>query len=79
MLEIKGNSSCIESLKVDPIRGRAEVHFKDGGHYKYWNVSRSVLTEAVMNTPESLGQWVSTYLVHNTLLTSGNIQCQFIG
>ena len=63
------SSSCVKSLHVDGLAGRAVVEFKDSGeHYEYEGVSRRAILNVLFNPDVSLGFWVNNNLT-NTALT----------
>ena len=70
------SSSCVKSLHVDGLAGRALVEFKDSGeHYEYSNVSRRAILNVLFNPDVSLGFWVNNNLTQSEqagLLASSN-------
>ena len=66
MQELKNiDSTAINSLKVDPSAGTAEVEFKEGRKYLYTNVSVDSIYELLKNGADSFGQWVNVNLSRN--------------
>ena len=64
MQEIKNiDSTAINSLKVDPSAGTAEVEYKEGRKYLYSNVNVDSIYELLKNGADSFGQWVNANLV----------------
>ncbi len=63
MQEIKNiDSSAINSLKVDPSAGTAEVEYKEGRKYLYSNVNVDSIYDLLKNGAESFGLWVNVNL-----------------
>ena len=56
-------STCIDSITVNPVRGRCVVDYKSTGKYEYKNVSRLALLNLLFNDQMSYGFWVN----HNLL------------
>ena len=66
MQELKNiDSTAINSLKVDPSAGTAEVEFKEGRKYLYTNVSVDSIYELLKNGADAFGQWVNVNLSRN--------------
>ncbi len=61
-IKVGGTSSCVNELLVDPIKGTASVHFKDGYHYNYTNVSRFAIVNLLQDQAQSIGRWVNKNL-----------------
>ena len=59
------NSSAISQLNVDELEGIAQVEFKNGGKYTYFDVAADAIRELLYeSTPEtSLGEWVNNNLI----------------
>ena len=63
MQEIKNiDSTAINSLKVDPSTGTAEVEYKEGRKYLYSNVNVDSIYDLLKNGAESFGLWVNVNL-----------------
>ncbi len=67
MQEIKNiDSTAINSLKVDPSAGTAEVEYKEGRKYLYSNVNvdaiYDLLKNGVKDFRDSFGLWVNINL-----------------
>ena len=63
MQEIKNiDSTAINSLKVDPSAGTAEVEYKEGRKYLYSNVNVDSIYGLLKNGADSFGQWVNVNL-----------------
>ena len=62
------NSSAIRLLNVDELEQTAEVQFKNGSKYTYFDVAKDAIRNLLYkSTPDtSLGQWVN-----NNLLSAG--------
>lgn len=61
-------STCIDSITVNPVRGRCVVDYKSTGKYEYKNVSRLALLNLLFNDQMSYGFWVN----HNLLCCDSN-------
>ena len=61
-IKVGGQSSCVNELLVNPIKGTAKVHFKDGYHYNYKNVSRFAIANLLNDQAQSIGRWVNKNL-----------------
>ena len=59
MKRVHRESSAITELWVYPIKGKANVMYKDGNMYEYTNVSRTSLLNVLLNDSISLGKWVN--------------------
>ena len=59
------NSSAISQLNVDELEGIAQVEFKNGRKYTYFDVAKDAIRELLyQSTPEtSLGEWVNNNLI----------------
>ena len=59
------NSSAISQLNVDELEGIAQVEFKNGRKYTYFDVAKDAIRELLYeSTPEtSLGEWVNNNLI----------------
>ena len=63
MQEIKNiDSTAINSLKVDPSAGTAEVEYKEGREYLYSNVNVDSIYDLLKNGADSFGLWVNVNL-----------------
>ena len=63
MQELKNiDSTAINSLKVDPSAGSAEVEFTKGRKYLYTNVNVDSIYDLLKNGADSFGQWVNINL-----------------
>ena len=51
-------SDAVDSMVVDPIRGKVIATFSTGT-YKYLNVSRRAILNLILNPNMSLGLWVN--------------------
>ena len=71
------NSSAITSLNVDELEGIAQVEFKNGRKYTYFDVAKDAIRDLLYkSTPDtSLGQWVN----NNLLSTERRYQFGFEG
>jgi hypothetical protein len=61
-IKVGGQSSCVNELLVNPIKGTASVHFKDGYKYNYTNVSRFAIANLLQDQAQSIGRWVNKNL-----------------
>ena len=57
-------SSCVESLQVDPETGEAKVTFINGNSYDYFNVEKFAIKRLLDAPTQSIGQWVNNNLVN---------------
>ena len=57
-------SSCVESLQVDPETGEAKVTFINGNSYDYFNVEKFAIMRLLDAPTQSIGQWVNNNLVN---------------
>ena len=57
-------SSCVESLQVDPETGEAKVTFINGNSYDYYNVEKFAIKRLLDAPTQSIGQWVNNNLVN---------------
>ena len=63
MQEIKNiDSTAINSLKVDPSAGTAEVEYKEGRKDLYSNVNVDSIYDLLKNGADSFGLWVNVNL-----------------
>ena len=58
-------SSCVESLQVDPETGEAKVTFINGNSYDYYNVEKFAIKRLLDAPTQSIGQWVNNNLVNS--------------
>ena len=65
MKSLNVTSSAISQLNVDELEGIAQVEFKNGRKYTYFDVAKDAIRELLYNTsPDySLGQWVNNNLL----------------
>ena len=68
MQSLNVKSSAVTQLNVDELEGIAQVEFKNGGKYTYFDVAKDAIRDLLYkSTPDtSLGQWVN-----NNLLSAG--------
>ena len=68
MQSLKVTSSAVNQLNVDELEGIAQVEFKNGGKYTYFDVAKDAIRNLLYkSTPDtSLGEWVN-----NNLLSAG--------
>ena len=62
---IERDSSSINRILVDPIKGEARVQFLTGYEYEYKNVNRFAIMNLLKDAKLSLGKWVNKNLVWN--------------
>jgi hypothetical protein len=58
------SSSAVEQIIVNPIRGTANVVYKNGREYDYTNVSRRAILNLIANPNISLGFWINENLLY---------------
>ena len=64
------SSSCIQSIRVNPVSGTVSVVFKGSTRsYQYKNVSRLAILNLMINPNMSLGFWVN----HNLLAADAKV------
>jgi hypothetical protein len=56
------NSTCADYITVDAINGTARVMYKDGGIYRYTNVSRRAIIQFIMDDARSMGKFINNVL-----------------
>ena len=56
------NSTACDSVHVDAITGTVSVLYKDGGIYRYSNVSRRAIIKFITDDARSLGKFVNNVL-----------------
>ena len=64
MQTITTESSCVNSLQLDPENGQAQVEFNNGNKYTYFDVSKKEIARLIDTPAQSLGQWVNKNLVN---------------
>ena len=57
-------SSCVNSLQLDPELGQAQVEFNNGNKYTYFDVSKKEIARLIDTPAQSLGAWVNKNLVN---------------
>ena len=57
-------SSCVDSLQLDPETGEAKVTFSNGNKYTYFDVSKKEIARLIDTPAQSLGAWVNKNLVN---------------
>ena len=63
MQTISTESSCVNSLQLDPELGQAQVEFNNGNKYTYFDVSKKEIARLIDTPAQSLGAWVNKNLV----------------
>ena len=65
MQSLKVTSSAVNQLNVDELEGIAQVEFKNGGKYTYFDVAKDAIRDLLYkSTPEtSIGNWVNENLL----------------
>ena len=60
------NSSAISQLNVDELEGIAQVEYKNGGKYTYFDVAKDAIRDLLYKSePDtSIGQWVNENLLN---------------
>ena len=51
------NSTCVNVMYVDLLKGAVQAQLKDGSVYKYTNVSRRAIAKFLMDDARSLGKF----------------------
>ena len=66
MQSLNVKSSAVNQLNVDELEGIAQVEFKNGGKYTYFDVAKDAIRELLFNTsPDySIGSWVNRNLLN---------------
>ena len=64
MQTITTESSCVNSLQLDPELGQAQVEFTNGNKYTYFDVSKKEIARLIDTPAQSLGAWVNKNLVN---------------
>ena len=66
MKSLNVTSSAINQLNVDELEGIAQVEFKNGSKYTYFDVAKDAIRDLLYkSTPDtSLGQWVNNNLLN---------------
>ena len=66
MQSLNVKSSAVTQLNVDELEGIAQVEFKNGGKYTYFDVAKDAIRDLLYkSTPEtSIGLWVNNNLVN---------------
>ncbi len=57
-------SSCVDTLQLDPETGEAKVTFSNGNSYNYFNVSKFEIKRLLDAPTQSIGRWVNNNLVN---------------
>ena len=65
MQSLNVKSSAVNQLNVDELKGIAQVEFKNGSKYTYFDVAKDAIRDLLYNsTPEtSIGNWVNEELL----------------
>ena len=62
-----GHSACADYIIANVADATCVVYYKNGGVYRYKNVSRRALIKLIMQPNISLGRWINdTLLVFNS-------------
>ena len=66
MQSLNVKSSAVNQLNVDELERIAQVEFKNGGKYTYFDVAADAIRELLYNSkPDtSIGQWVNNNLLN---------------
>ncbi len=66
MQSLSIKSSAVSQLNVDELEGIAQVEFKNGKKYTYFDVATEAIRELLFNTGNdySIGQWVNENLLN---------------
>ena len=64
MQTITTESSCVNSLQLDPELGQAQVEFSNGNKYTYFDVNKSAISRLIDTPAQSIGAWVNNNLVN---------------
>ena len=66
MQSLNVKSSAVNQLNVDELEGIAQVEFKNGGKYTYFDVAKAAIRELLYDAkPDtSIGQWVNENLLN---------------
>ena len=66
MQSLNVKSSAVNQLNVDELEGIAQVEFKNGSKYTYFDVAKDAIRELLYDAkPDtSIGSWVNTNLVN---------------
>ena len=69
MQTITTESSCVNSLQLDPELGQAQVEFSNGNKYTYFDVSKRAIARLINTPNQSIGAWVNNNLVNGEGVT----------
>ena len=65
----RSNSSAVECMSADAIRGTVCAKFKDDSIYIYNNVSRRAILNLIANPNMSVGFWLNANVINNERVT----------
>ena len=66
----RDNSSAVECMSADALRGKVAVKFSDDKFYVYFNVSRRAIFNFIMQPNMSVGFWIN-----ENLLNAKRVEC----
>ena len=65
----RSNSSAVECMSADALRGTVCARFKDDSIYIYNNVSRRAILNLIANPNMSVGFWLNANVINNERVT----------
>ena len=65
----RDNSSAVECMSADALRGKVAVKFSDDKFYVYFNVSRRAILNLIANPNMSVGFWLNANVINNERVT----------
>ena len=65
----RDNSSAVECMSADALRGKVVAKFKDDSLYIYYNVSRRAILNLIANPNMSVGFWLNANVINNQRVT----------
>ena len=61
----RNNSTAVEGVLADALRGKVVAKFKDDSLYIYYNVSRRAILNLIANPNMSVGFWLNANVINN--------------
>ena len=65
----RDNSTAVECMSADALRGKVVAKFKDDSLYIYYNVSRRAILNLIANPNMSVGFWLNANVINNERVT----------
>ncbi len=66
----RDNSTAVDCMSADAVRGKVVAKFNDDSIYIYYNVSRRAILNLIANPNMSVGFWLNANVINNERVVS---------